>query len=39
MKYFDLTGKIALITGGAGLLGVKHAAALLACGATVAEPY
>ncbi|MDD5240735.1 MAG: SDR family oxidoreductase [Sulfuricella sp.] len=35
MKYFDLTGRIALITGGAGLLGVKHASALLAHGATV----
>ena len=32
---FDLTGKTALITGSAGLLGVEHAAALLACGATV----
>lgn len=32
---FDLTGKIALITGGAGLLGVQHAAALAEIGATV----
>ena len=32
---FDLTGKAALITGGAGLLGGQHAAALLASGATV----
>ena len=32
---FDLTGKTALITGGAGLLGVEHATALLASGATV----
>lgn len=32
---FDLTGKTALITGSAGLLGVEHAAALLDSGATV----
>ena len=32
---FDLEGKTALITGGAGLLGVEHAQALLDCGATV----
>lgn len=32
---FDLTGKTALITGGAGLLGIEHAGALLDCGATV----
>lgn len=32
---FDLTGKTALITGGAGLLGMQHARALLAIGATV----
>ena len=32
---FDLSGKVGVITGGAGLLGVQHARALAACGATV----
>ena len=32
---FDLTGKTALITGAAGLLGIEHAAALLDSGSTV----
>jgi len=35
LKRFDLTDKTVLITGGAGLLGIEHAAALLEIGATV----
>lgn len=34
-KHFDMSGKSALITGGAGLLGIQHAIALLEIGASV----
>jgi NAD(P)-dependent dehydrogenase (short-subunit alcohol dehydrogenase family) len=33
-KAFDLTNKIAIITGGAGLLGIKHAEAIIEMGGT-----
>jgi len=35
LAVFDMKDKTALITGGAGLLGIEHASALLECGARV----
>ena len=34
MKAFELTGKVVLVTGGAGLLGAEHAAAIAEAGGT-----
>ena len=34
-KIYDLTGKVALITGGAGMLGMKHAEAIAEAGGSV----
>ena len=33
-QLFDLSGRVAVITGGAGLLGFQHAKAIAACGGT-----
>ena len=35
LENYSLTGKTALITGGAGMLGVQHAAAILEVGGNV----
>src|SRR5262245_7818102 len=34
MKLFDLTGRTAIVTGGEGLLGKQHCAAIRECGGT-----
>lgn len=35
LKKFDLTGRLAIITGGAGLLGIQHSEALIEANAEI----